>query len=92
MRRVEANGDWPLFCPHEAPGLAEVWGDEFDALFEKYEAEGRAKRTVKAQKLWYSILEAQIETGGPFMLYKDSANREWRRSLYLHVLGRSHSG
>lgn len=97
MRRVESNGDWPLFCPHEAPGLAEVWGEEFERLFEQYESEGRAKRVVKAQKLWYAVLESQIETGGPFMLYKDSANREYdqyRKSeknlrLTLHVLGKS---
>jgi ribonucleoside-diphosphate reductase subunit M1 len=74
MRRVESDGDWPLFCPAEAPGLQEIHGAEFDALFVRYEQEGRAKRTVKAQKLWYAILDAQIETGGPFMLYKDAAN------------------
>ncbi|KLO14804.1 hypothetical protein SCHPADRAFT_850470 [Schizopora paradoxa] len=76
MKRVEADLDWPLFCPNEAPGLHEVWGDEFEALFEKYEKEGRAKKTIKAQKLWYAILEAQIETGTPFMCYKDAANRK----------------
>lgn len=74
MKKVEQNGDWSLFCPHEAPGLADVYGDEFEALYDKYEKEGRARKTVKAQKLWYAVLEAQIETGGPFMLYKDSAN------------------
>ncbi|KAG5645982.1 ribonucleoside reductase large subunit Cdc22 [Asterophora parasitica] len=74
MKRVEANADWPLFCPNEAPGLHEVHGEEFEALFTKYESEGRAKKTLPAQKLWYAILEAQIETGGPFMLYKDAAN------------------
>ncbi|KNZ73193.1 Ribonucleoside-diphosphate reductase large chain [Termitomyces sp. J132] len=74
MKRVEAGGDWPLFCPNEAPGLADVHGEEFEALFTKYENEKRAKKTVPAQKLWYAILEAQIETGGPFMLYKDAAN------------------
>ncbi|KAG6844039.1 ribonucleoside reductase large subunit Cdc22 [Tephrocybe sp. NHM501043] len=74
MKRIEANGDWPLFCPNEAPGLHEVHGAEFEALFTKYESEGRARKTVSAQKLWYAILEAQIETGGPFMLYKDAAN------------------
>ena len=74
MRRVEAGGDWPLFCPNEAPGLADVHGAEFEALFTKYENEKRAKKVVPAQKLWYAILEAQIETGGPFMLYKDAAN------------------
>ncbi|WFD25021.1 ribonucleoside-diphosphate reductase [Malassezia equina] len=76
MRRVEQNGDWSLMCPAECPGLADCYGEEFDALYEKYEREGRAKRSVKAQKLWYAILEAQIETGNPFILYKDSANRK----------------
>ncbi|CAL1712933.1 unnamed protein product [Somion occarium] len=74
MKRVESNGQWSLFCPNEAPGLHEVWGDEFEQLYEKYEREGRARKTIEAQKLWYAILEAQIETGGPFMLYKDAAN------------------
>ncbi|KAM0751270.1 hypothetical protein T439DRAFT_325421 [Meredithblackwellia eburnea MCA 4105] len=74
MKRVEANAEWPLFCPAEAPGLHEVYGDEFEKLFEKYEKEGRAKKVIPAQKLWYAILEAQVETGNPFMLYKDAAN------------------
>ncbi|KAF8704496.1 hypothetical protein AX14_013943 [Amanita brunnescens Koide BX004] len=74
MKRVEADQNWSLFCPNEAPGLFEVWGPEFEALYEKYEKEGRARKTIPAQKLWYAILESQIETGGPFMLYKDSAN------------------
>ncbi|KAF8625988.1 hypothetical protein AX17_006712 [Amanita inopinata Kibby_2008] len=74
MKRIEANQDWSLFCPNEAPGLHEVWGPEFETLYEKYEKEGRQRKTIPAQKLWYAILEAQIETGGPFMLYKDSAN------------------
>ncbi|KAH8818731.1 ribonucleotide reductase alpha subunit [Flagelloscypha sp. PMI_526] len=74
MKRVEANGEWSLFCPNEAPGMAEVHGAEFEALYEKYEKEGRARKTLPAQKLWYAILEAQIETGNPFMLYKDAAN------------------
>ncbi|KAM0789852.1 ribonucleoside reductase large subunit Cdc22 [Microbotryomycetes sp. NB124-2] len=76
MERVEQAGDWPLFCPAEAPGLHEVYGDEFKELFTKYESEGRAKKTVPAQKLWYAILEAQVETGNPFMLYKDAANQK----------------
>ncbi|CAO3587383.1 unnamed protein product [Absidia cylindrospora] len=76
MKRVEANGEWSMFCPSEAPGLHEVWGDEFEALYEKYEREGRARETIKAQKLWYAILEAQTETGNPFMLYKDACNRK----------------
>jgi len=76
MKRVESNGDWSLFCPHEAPGLADCWGTEFEALYEKYEQEGRARKTVKAQDLWFAILDAQIETGTPYLLYKDSANRK----------------
>lgn len=76
MKRVEANEEWSLFCPHEAPGLADCHGDEFEKLFEKYEREGRARKVVKAQDLWYEILEAQIETGVPYMLFKDHANRK----------------
>lgn len=76
MKRVEANQDWTLMCPNECPGLDDVWGDEFEALYEKYESEGRGRRTIKAQKLWYAILEAQTETGNPFMLYKDACNRK----------------
>jgi ribonucleoside-diphosphate reductase subunit M1 len=76
MKRVEQNGDWSLMCPAECPGLAEVYGDEFEALYERYEAEGKCKRTIKAQKLWYAILESQTETGNPFMLYKDAANKK----------------
>jgi ribonucleoside-diphosphate reductase alpha chain len=76
MQRVENGGDWSLFCPHEAPGLHETWGPEFETLYSQYEAEGRARRTVKAQDLWFAILDAQIETGNPYLLYKDSANRK----------------
>ncbi|KAG5918307.1 ribonucleotide-diphosphate reductase subunit rnr1 [Claviceps capensis] len=76
MKRVEKNGDWTLMCPNECPGLAECYGDEFEALYEKYEREGRGRKTIRAQKLWYSILEAQTETGNPFMLYKDACNRK----------------
>ncbi len=74
MKRVEANEDWSLFCPHEAPGLAECFGAEFEALYTKYEAEGRARRKVKAQELWFAVLDAQVETGTPYLLYKDAAN------------------
>ena len=74
MKRVEANGDWSLFCPHEAPGLSECFGAEFEALYEQYESEGRARKTVKAQDLWFAILDAQVETGTPYLLYKDAAN------------------
>jgi ribonucleoside-diphosphate reductase alpha chain len=74
MKRVEAGADWSLFCPHEAPGLADVHGAAFEELYLKYEAEGRARRTVPAQKLWSEILVSQIETGTPYLLYKDAAN------------------
>jgi len=74
MRRVEGNAKWSLFCPHEAPGLADVTGAEFDALYERYEREGRAKKVVEAQKMWSEILISQIETGTPYLLYKDAAN------------------
>merc|ERR1719512_528551 len=76
MKRVKTDGNWSLMCPDECPGLHEVWGDEFEALYEKYEKEGRARKTVKAQKLWYHIIESQIETGTPYMLYKDACNRK----------------
>lgn len=76
MKRVEQNGEWTLFSPNEAPGLADCYGDEFVALYEKYEREGRGRSTIKAQKLWYAILEAQTETGTPFMLYKDACNQK----------------
>ncbi|HYG39378.1 MAG TPA: ribonucleoside-diphosphate reductase subunit alpha [Cytophagales bacterium] len=76
MKRVEANTEWSLFCPNEAPGLAEAYGEEFEKLYEKYEREGRARRTVKAQDLWFEILESQTETGTPYMLYKDAANKK----------------
>ncbi|KAJ1342202.1 ribonucleoside-diphosphate reductase large subunit [Batrachochytrium salamandrivorans] len=76
MRRVESNGDWSLFCPAEAPGLDDVWGEEFDAIYEKYEREGRARKIIKAQKLWYAVLDSQSETGTPYMLYKDACNRK----------------
>jgi ribonucleoside-diphosphate reductase alpha chain len=76
MERVEKNGDWSLFCPHEAPGLHECYGKDFEALYEKYEKEGRARRVVKAQELWYAVLESQTETGTPYILYKDHCNRK----------------
>ena len=74
MERVEQDGMWSLFCPAEAPGLQEVYGPEFEALYTKYEQEGRARKTVKAQELWFHILESQTETGTPYMLYKDACN------------------
>jgi ribonucleoside-diphosphate reductase alpha chain len=74
MQRVEQNGDWTLFCPNEAPGLSDCHGEEFKILYEKYEAAGKARKKVKAQDLWFAILDAQIETGTPYLLYKDAAN------------------
>lgn len=76
MKRVEENGDWSLFCPNEAPGLHETWGEEFEKLYEGYEKAGKARKTVKAQELWFAIIDAQIETGTPYLLYKDAANRK----------------
>lgn len=76
MKRVQENGDWTLFCPNKAPGLHLVYGEEFENLYTKYEAEGRGNQTIKAQKLWEAIIESQIETGTPYMLYKDAANRK----------------
>lgn len=74
MKRVKNNEHWSLFCPSEAPGLANVWGSDFEALYERYEQQGRARKRIRAQELWMAIVEAQIETGTPFMLYKDACN------------------
>ena len=75
MERVkEKEGKWSLFCPHECPGLADVYGSEFVALYTKYEAEGRARKVVEARDLWFKILDAQMETGTPYILYKDAVN------------------
>nr|CAB3265788.1 ribonucleoside-diphosphate reductase large subunit-like [Phallusia mammillata] len=76
MKRVESDGNWSLFCPDEAKDLYDTWGEKFEELFEKYEKEGKARKTIKAQKLWYAIIESQIETGTPYMLYKDACNRK----------------
>ena len=76
MKRVEEDGMWSLFCPNEAPGLADCYGYAFETLYEKYEKEGRARKTVKAQELWFAILESQIETGTPYMLFKDACNEK----------------
>jgi ribonucleoside-diphosphate reductase alpha subunit len=74
MKRVEENGNWSLFCPNEAPDLHECHGAKFEALYEQYEREGRARKTIKAQELWFAIVDSQIETGTPYLLYKDAAN------------------
>ena len=76
MKRVESNEEWSLFCPHECPGLSDAYGEEFEALYHKYELEGKARATVKAQELWFKVLESQTETGTPYMLYKDHANNK----------------
>merc|ERR1712217_649895 len=82
MRRVKENGNWTLFCPNEAfdketgKGLMDVWGDDFDRMYTRLEADGKGRKTVSAQQLWFRILEAQMETGTPYMLYKDHANRK----------------
>jgi ribonucleoside-diphosphate reductase alpha chain len=76
MKRVKENGDWSLFCPNEAPGLADCWGEEFEKLYLRYEEEGKFRKQIKAQDLWFAILESQIETGNPYMLFKDAANRK----------------
>ncbi len=76
MQRVKDGGEWSLFCPNEAPGLHECHGEAFEELYNKYESEGRARKVVKAQELWFKILESQIETGTPYMLYKDAANKK----------------
>ena len=74
MKRVEENGDWTLMCPNECPGLSDTHSADFEALYTKYETEGKGRKTIKAQELWFKVLESQIETGTPYMLYKDAAN------------------
>jgi ribonucleoside-diphosphate reductase alpha chain len=74
MKRVEENGTWTLMCPNECPGLSDAYGEDFDKLYTKYEKEGRGRKTIKAQEIWFKIMESQIETGTPYMLYKDAAN------------------
>jgi len=74
MKRVKENGDWTLMCPHECPGLSDTHSKEFEKLYTKYEKAGKGRKTIKAQDLWFKILESQIETGTPYMLYKDAAN------------------
>ena len=76
MKRVEENGNWTLMCPHECTGLENSWGPEFEKLYLYYEREGRGRKTIKAQELWFAILESQTETGTPYMLFKDAANRK----------------
>jgi ribonucleoside-diphosphate reductase alpha chain len=76
MARIKANAEWSLFCPDECPGLSDVYGDEFDKLYVRYEAEGRQRGKVKARDLWFRILDSQMETGTPYLCYKDAVNRK----------------
>jgi len=76
MKRVEENGDWTLMCPNECPNLYNVHSEEFETMYTRYEAEGKGRKTIKARDVWEKILESQIETGTPYMLYKDAANRK----------------
>jgi ribonucleoside-diphosphate reductase alpha chain len=76
MKRVKDTGEWSLMCPNECPGLSDTYGAAFEALYTKYESEGKARKTVKAQELWFAILDSQIETGNPYMLYKDACNEK----------------
>src|SRR5688572_11783287 len=76
MKRVEEDGQWSLFCPNESPGLGDCYGKAFEELYTRYEQEGKARKTIKAQELWFAILESQIETGTPYMLYKDACNEK----------------
>jgi ribonucleoside-diphosphate reductase alpha chain len=76
MKRVESNEEWSLFCPHECPGLADTHGEAFEALYHSYEVAGKARQVVKAQELWFKILESQTETGTPYMLFKDQCEQQ----------------
>jgi len=76
MKRVKANADWTLMCPDECPGLSDVYGDEFERLYESYEQQNKGRMTIKARQLWFHMLDAQMETGTPYMLFKDSCNRK----------------
>ncbi|XP_076888180.1 ribonucleoside-diphosphate reductase large subunit-like [Bidens hawaiensis] len=76
MKRVQSDSTWSLFCPSEAPGLADCWGQEFENLYTQYETQGKAKKVVKAQDLWFAIMTSQVETGTPYMLFKDTCNRK----------------
>jgi len=76
MERVKADGQWTLMCPDECPGLADVYGDDFNKLYTSYETAGRGRKTVKARELWFQVLDAQMETGTPYLLYKDACNKK----------------
>ena len=76
MERIKDNSKWHLFCPHECPGLSNVYGEKFKILYEKYESEGKARKIINARDLWFKILDAQMETGTPYLLFKDAANKK----------------
>ena len=76
MERVKSNGSWTLMCPDECPGLSDVYGDAFKELYESYEASGKGRVTLKARDLWFQVLDAQMETGTPYLLYKDAVNKK----------------
>ncbi|XP_058783271.1 ribonucleoside-diphosphate reductase large subunit-like [Vicia villosa] len=82
MERIQSNGKWSLFCPNQSPGLADCWGEEFEELYPRYEREGKATMVVQARKLWFEILKAQIETGTPYMLFKDACNRKSNQQTF----------
>ena len=73
---IKANADWTLMCPDECPGLSDVYGDEFEKLYESYEQQNKGRMTIKARQLWFHMLDAQMETGTPYMLFKDACNRK----------------
>ena len=76
MERVKSDGEWTLFCPNECPGLSDCYGEEFEKLYRKYECEGKGRKTIRANDIWYKIVESQIETGAPYMCFKDACNRK----------------
>ena len=76
MERISKDGNWTLMCPDKCPGLSDVYGEQFNELYEKYEKEGKGNKTMKARDLWFKILDSQIETGTPYMLYKDACNKK----------------
>lgn len=76
MKRVESDGLWTLMCPHECPGLADCWGEKFEELYTRYEKEGKGRKSIPAKKIWQMILDAQIQTGTPYLCYKDAANKK----------------
>ena len=93
MKRVKANGKWTLMCPDKCPGLSDVYGDEFEELYTRYENENKGNKTMSARDLWFQMLDSQIETGTPYMLYKDAANKKSNQrilaplSLQIYIHG-----